>query len=77
MFSLTSSEYSGGTRSARRRPTSSTRSTPTKLANCRLAYRIDLAMHQHRLVDAITELGEQPRRMSRLALAAAAARVSS
>ena len=40
MLSLTSSAYSGGTRSARRRPTSSTRSTPMKLANWRLAYRM-------------------------------------
>src|ERR1700722_1219501 len=40
MLSLTSSAYSGGTRSERRRPISSTRSTPTKLANWRFAYRI-------------------------------------
>ena len=73
MFSLTSSEYSGGTRSPSLRPISSTRSDADEARELLVRVQDDVAMHEHRFVNAVRELAEQLRARVRCARCAGVA----
>ena len=58
-FSATSSAYSGATRSASRRSMRLTRSDADEARELAVGVQDDVAMHEHRFVDALAEFGEQ------------------
>ena len=65
MFSFTRSAYSGGTRSPSLRPTQIDAINTDKGRKLPVGVQNDIAVHEHRLVNAVAQLGKQFRRGAR------------
>ena len=65
MFSFTSSEYSGGTRSPSRAADELDAVDTDEAGELTVGIQDDVAMDQHRLVDAVAEVGKHLRRGAR------------
>ena len=76
MLSLTSSAYSGGTRSAEAPADELDAIDADEAGELAVGVQDDVAVDQHRLVDAVAEVGEQLGRVHRLAARRPRLRVS-